>query len=330
MDRFASQKHFLYLEMAKFLRTGVGIQKAVETLKRGRSPVFQTEVLDSIQNGIARGESIAAAFAALVPKVSSLECTLIEAGEKSGTLGVVLQHLGVYFELLAQMQAQARRGLIYPAALLHLAVFSQSLPAVFAAHDASLVSNLATLLGPLPLVYAGSFVAFLALKRLLDMAPNDAAIDRMFHMLPWVGKARIHAAMARFCRVYHCCLMAGMSVAGTFQAALDAAGSGILRAASVGVLDCIKKGELLGPAFVAEPEFPRMFSLVYSSGETAGTLDTDLQRLSEQYQQEARESMQAAGASLPKVMTVGVMAYAIYKIVAFYSIYFSAMRSFSE
>jgi type II secretory pathway component PulF len=330
MDGLASQKHSLYLEMAKFLRAGISIQKAVETLLRGRPPAFQTEALDSIQSGFSRGESVSVAFAALAPRISSLECTLIEAGEKSGTLGVAMEHLGEYFGLLAGMQKQSSRGLIYPAMLLHLAVFSQSIPAVFSSSDPSVVSNLATLLGPLPLLYAACAVLFLALKRVLALAATNAAIDRGLHMVPWVRAARMHAAMARFCRVYHGCVMAGMPVGDTLRASLDAAASGVLHGASGALFDCVKKGDLLGPAFLSEPAFPRMFSLVYSSGENAGTLDTDLQRLSEQFQAEAKQSMQAAGAAVPKLITFAVMGYAIYKIASFYGGYFSAMRALSE
>ena len=330
MDGRASQKHFLYLEMAKFLRAGISIQKAVETLLKGRPPVFQVEVLDAIRSGFSRGESVAVAFAALAPKVSSLECTLIEAGEKSGTLGVAMEHLGEYFGLLAEMQKQSLRGLVYPAALLHMAVFSQSIPAVFSASDPSVSSNLATLLGPLPVLYAACAVLFLALKRLLVLASTNAGVDRVLHMVPWVRSVRMHGAMARFCRVYHGCLMAGMPVADTLRAAIDAAASGLLHGASGALFDCVKNGDLLGPVFLSQPAFPRMFSLVYSSGETAGTLDTDLQRLSEQYQDEAKQSMRAAGAAVPKLITFAVMGFAIYKIASFYGGYFSAMRALSE
>ena len=330
MNGHASQKHFLYLELAKFLRAGISIQKAVETLQRGRPSAFQAGVLDSIQSGFSRGESVAVVFAAMAPRVSSLECTLIEAGEKSGTLGVAMEHLGEYFGLLAEMQKQSSRGLIYPALLLHLAVFSQSVPVVFSSSDPSVVSNLATLLGPLPFLYVACAVVFVALKRVVALASTNVAIDRVLHLLPWVRAARMHAAMARFCRVYHGCLMAGMPVADTLRAALDAAGSGVLHGASGALFDCVEKGDLLGPVFLSEPAFPRMFSLVYSSGEDAGTLDTDLQRMSDQFQAEAKQSIRAAAEAFPKLITFAVMGYAIYKIASFYGGYFSAMRSLSE
>jgi type IV pilus assembly protein PilC len=124
--------------------------------------------------------------------------------------------------------------------------------------------------------------------------------------------------------------MAGMPVADTLRAAFDAAGSGVLHGASGALFDCVEKGDLLGPVFLSEPAFPRMFSLVYSSGEDAGTLDTDLQRMSDQFQAEAKQSIRAAAEAFPKLITFAVMGYAIYKIASFYGGYFSAMRSLSE
>jgi choline-glycine betaine transporter len=49
-----------------------------------------------------------------------------------------------------------------------------------------------------------------------------------------------------------------------------------------------------------------------------------------QFQAEAKQSLEAAGAMLPKIFTFGVMAYAIHKIVSFYMGYLSAMRGAFE
>ena len=330
MARVYSQKHLLYLEIAKFLRAGVGIQKAVEALLKTRPSGFQTHVLRGIQSGLNRGESVAVAFAALAPEISTLEQTLLKAGEKSGTLAVAMEHLGEYFGMLATMQKQSLQGLIYPFALLHLAVFSKSLPAVFAAREPSMISNLMILMGPLLLVYCAAVFLFWGGRRVLALASTDSRVDRVLHLVPWVRSARMNVAMARFCRVYHGCLLAGMPVADTLRAAFDAAASGVLHGASGALFDSVKNGDLLGPAFLSEAAFPRTFSLVYSSGEAAGTLDKDLERLSEQFQAEAKQSMQAAGVAGPKLITLAVMAYAIYKIASFYGAYFSAMRSVLE
>jgi type II secretory pathway component PulF len=326
----AAQKHFLYLELAKFLRAGVGVQKAVESLLKGRIPEFQREVLRAIEGGLNRGESVSMVFESLAPKISALESVLVHAGEKSGTLGAALGHLGEYFGMVANLEKQVFRGLIYPAALVHLAVFSRTVPEVFGARGGGFFDNCTTLMGPLWYVYIGVVLLFFAVRSLLAMASTDAGVDRILHRVPWVGSARIHLAMGRFCLVYHGCLLAGIAVSDTLRAALDAAGSGVLHGASARLFDALKRGDLLGPAFISEPVFPRVFSLVYSNGETAGTLDTDMHRLGEQFQAEAKQSLQDAGAAFPKIITFSVMAYAIYKVVSFYTVYLSAMRGAFE
>ena len=330
MAGHADQKHFLYLELAKFLRAGIGIQKAVEALLKGRIPKFQREVLLAIESGLSRGQSVSAVFNGLGPRISALEAVLIDAGEKSGTLGAAMEHLGEYFRMVADLQKRVFRGLIYPAVLVHLAVFSQTVPKVFSARSAGIISDFITLMGSLWYVYCGVAMLVFVLRSVLAMASTDSRLDRILHFLPWVRSARMNVAMARFCLVYHGCLLAGLSVSETLRAALDAAASGVLHGASAGLFDALKRGDLLGPAFISEAAFPRVFSLVYSNGETAGTLDTDLRRLSVQFQAEAKQSLEAAGAMLPKIFTFGVMAYAIYKIVSFYTVYLSAMRGAFE
>ena len=330
MAGLAAQKHFLYLELAKFLRAGIGIQKAVEALLKGRIPAFQREVLIAIESGLSHGQSVSSVFNGLAPKISSLEAVLIGAGEKSGTLGAAMEHLGGYFAMVAELEKRVLRGLIYPAVLAHLAVFSQTVPKVFSSRGAGMISDFITLMGGLWYVYGGVAMLFFLLKSVLEMASTNPRADRVLHFLPWVRSARMNVAMARFCLVYHGCLLAGLSVSDTLRAALDAAGSGVLHGASAGLFDALRSGDLLGPAFISESAFPRVFSLVYSNGETAGTLDTDLRRLSVQFQAEAKQSLEAAGAMLPKIFTFGVMAYAVYRIVSFYTVYLSAMRGTFE
>jgi general secretion pathway protein F len=330
MAGHAVQKHFLYLELAKFLRAGIGIQKAVQALLKGRIPVFQREVLHAIEGGLSHGQSVSAIFEGLAPGISALEAVLIDAGEKSGSLGAAMEHLGEYFGMVAALQKEVFRGLIYPAVLVHLAVFSQTVPEAFSAKGNGLISDFLTLMGPLWYVYCGVALLFFALRRVLVLASTNSRVDRILYLLPWVRSARMNVAMARFCLVYHGCLIAGFTISDTLRAALDAAASGVLHGASAGLVAAIRRGDLLGPAFIAEPAFPRVFSLVYSNGETAGTLDTDLQRLSVQFQTEAKQSLEAAGAMLPKIFTFGVMAYAIYRIVSFYTVYLSAMRGALE
>jgi general secretion pathway protein F len=330
MAGLAAQKHFLYLELAKFLRAGIGIQKAVEALLKGRIPAFQREVLIAIESGLSRGQSVSSVFNGLAPKISSLEAVLIGAGEKSGTLGAAMEHLGGYFAMVAELEKRVLRGLIYPAVLVHLAVFSQTVPKVFSSRGAGMISDFITLMGGLWYVYCGVAMLFFLLKSVLEMASTNPRADRVLHFLPWVRSARMNVAMARFCLAYHGCLLAGLSVSDTLRAALDAAGSGVLHGASAGLFDALRSGDLLGPAFISESAFPRVFSLVYSNGETAGTLDTDLRRLSVQFQAEAKQSLEAAGAMLPKIFTFGVMAYAVYRIVSFYTGYLSAMHGAFE
>ncbi len=108
------------------------------------------------------------------------------------------------------------------------------------------------------------------------MAPDSPQLDAAIHRIPWIGKARRHMAMARFCKVYHACLLAGISMVETVRVSADASQSGQLRRAGMRVSAVAKEGNPLGPAFMGESAFPVDFSRSYAIGEEAGTLDTDL------------------------------------------------------
>jgi len=322
MSPSANAKHLFYAEMAKLLEAGFDIRRAAVVLADTRIPASQAALLRDLNRGLDAGASITDAFGKDRETISPLERSIIGAGERGGKLAPAFQHLADYFGMVAAARREVVKGLVYPLIILHLGIFIGKVPAALMTGALSAGQILGSLAMTLLLVYGLAFVMLLGLRALLKLAPEHHAIDRLINWTPWVGKARRNLAMARFCKVYHACLLAGISMSETAGMAAEAARSGVLRGAGARLVEAAKDGQRLGPCFLAESAFPKNFARSYATGEEAGTLDTDLARWARLFQNDAESSVKSAAQMLPKVLYFVILLFVAWKIVGVYSGYY--------
>ncbi|MEY3897029.1 MAG: hypothetical protein RLZZ214_2550, partial [Verrucomicrobiota bacterium] len=207
----AAHRHLFYSEIAKLLEAGFDIRKAAAVLRDTRPPPAQAKLLADLDRGLEAGQSITAAFASDARHVTGLERAIIGAGERGGKLAPAFQHLADYFGMLAAARRDIVMGMIYPVIVLHLGIVIGIVPGALMKGEMSYSQILGSLVMTLLIVYAAGFAVLLGIRGLLKAAPENPAIDRLINRVPWVGKARGNLAMARFCKVYHACLLAGIS-----------------------------------------------------------------------------------------------------------------------
>lgn len=327
MTANTADKHLFYSEMAKLLDAGFDIRKAAAVLQDTRLPAPQAALLSDLNRGLEAGESIAVAFG---KRLTDIERAIIGAGERGGKLAPAFQHLADYFGMLASARREVVRGMIYPLVVLHLGVFIGIVPAALMKGGTTSTEILGSLVGALLIVYAAGYCVFAGIRALLQRAPENPGIDRLVNRLPGIGKARRNLAMARFCKVYHSCVLAGISMSETAGLASEASQSGVIREAGAKLVKAAVAGSALGPRFMADYAFPKAFARSYSTGEEAGTLDKDLARWSKLFQDDAESSVKRVSVMIPKLLYFLVLGFAAWKIAGFYSDYYGALEQIGE
>ena len=326
MTANAAHKHLFYSEMAKLLEAGFDIRKAAAVLLDTQLPVQQASLLKHLNKGLEAGELIATAFG---KSISDIERAIIGAGERGGKLAPAFQHLADYFGMLASARREVVKGMIYPVIVLHLGVFIGIVPAALM-KGVAMAEILGSLVVTLLIVYAAAICIFMGIRALLNRAPGNPGIDRLINRVPWIGKARRNLAMARFCKVYHSCVLAGISMSETAQLASEASQSGVIREAGVKLVKAAKAGNALGPQFMADAAFPKAFARSYSTGEEAGTLDKDLARWSKLFQDDAESGAKQVAVMVPKLLYFLILGFVAWKITGFYGDYYSTLEQIGE
>lgn len=324
-----SSKHLFYAELAKLVESGFGLREAVRILADLGLPPAQRRLLRLLEQGLEKGMGITESLTADPSLVSGLECSIIGAGERGGRLGQSFQHLAAYFLLLAETRAETLKSLAYPLVLLHLGIILGGVPAAVM-NGEPLTSVVTGIVTQLMVAYLAGLLLVLSARFLLRKAPSSHRIDRWLNRLPLIGRARRTLALARFTRVYHTCLLAGLPMRETVSRAATAAQSGQISSAAGLLLDALEQGNKLGPVLVSCRAFPEAFARSYFTAEESGTLDRDLARWADLFQQDALIATRRVSSTIPKVLHALVVAFVVWKILGFYRGYLDSLEHLAE
>ena len=141
------------------------------------------------------------------------------------------------------------KSMIYPLIVLHLGIFIGVAPSAMMKGE-TFLKILGQLAVTLIIAYVIALVVLIVVRAVLKAAPHSVAVDRFLQRIPFVGKARQNMAMARFCKVYHSCLLAGISMVETAGIASSASHSGVIREAGKRLVKAAQAGISLGPQFM--------------------------------------------------------------------------------
>jgi type II secretory pathway component PulF len=328
MSNSSGPKQYFYAELAKLTEAGFGIREAAAVMQETNLPAAQARLLESVVGGLASGLSIGGAFAAS-GNVGALESTIITAGERGGRISSAFQHLADYFALVYAARRHAVRALVYPAILLHVGVFAAIIPSGLMRDDPfpELLKTAATIL---IVGYVVALGLFFLMRVLLRMAEENALLDNAINRIPAVGAARRNMSLARFTKVYHTCVLAGLSMSEAAETSGRASRSGGLYRAGLALAERAREGDMLGPLFIGSNAFPKPFARSYATAEEAGGLDRDLARWSKLFEENAAESTRTLSVLAPKLIYLCILAFVVWQIIGFYAGYLDAIDSIGE
>ncbi len=324
----SAQKHLFYTEIAKLLAAGFGIRDAGRAMLDTRLPAQQADLLRQMDADLEAGKTISSSFGE--GTITELERSIIGAGERGGRMAQAFQHLADYYGMLATARRDALQSLGYPMALLHMGLFVGILAPALMGGQKDSGEIFRDFIVALLLFYGLCFLVWLGIRALLRAAPGSAPLDRTLNAIPVLGSARRAMAMARFTKVYHTCLLAGLSMNETVQTATDASHSGVIRETGRQMIETLKQGGALGPQFVSSGAFPSAFARSYATAEESGSLDKDLDRWSKVYQEDAARGVKTLSNVISKGVYFLVLLFVAWTILSIYSGYYDVIQSYGE
>jgi type IV pilus assembly protein PilC len=265
-------------------------------------PAMQSLIL-SIKSNVVGGKTLAESFALYPDYFPDLYCNLIKAGEKSGTLDKILNRLASYQEKTANLKRKIRKALIYPVAVMIIALIVSLILLIFVVPQFQAIfktfgSNLPFFTQMivhlsngirtywLPLVGAIVFIV-MGLRYWSKRSSYLSELwDRYSLRLIIVGGLLRKSMIARYTQTLATTLDAGMPIIESMKSVAPIMGNSIYSKAVMQICDNVRSGSALSVSMSSTKLFPNMVIQMIAVGEAAGALGTMLNKIADYYEEE--------------------------------------------
>lgn len=299
----AEDIRILSRQITTMLVAGISFVQALEIIEKEQSKSIVCNLVSKIKNKIETGASIAEALKQYPKQFNSLYCSLVSAGENSGTLEVMFERVTTYQEKLNALKNKIKKALFYPAAVITVAVVVTvgllvfvvpQFEALFNGFGAQLPAATQTIINVsrflqeygliILLLFVGMILGFIFLqKRSLRFCE---LMDNYRLRLPLLGEVLKKSAIARFARTLATLFSAGLPLMDALNAVAGATGNRIYNKQTLDIREQVMTGQTLQFAMRQTNLFPSVVLQMIAIGEASGTLESMLNKVAAIFEEE--------------------------------------------
>lgn len=289
-------------QISAFVRAGIPIVDAINTVREGSDNERFQEVLGDIAEQIQNGMPFSEAVGRHREIFPNYYIGILRSAEITGQLDVVLDQLSAYLERDLESRSKIKSALTYPAIVLVMSIVTviilvafvlPKFTGFFKEFDAKLPLPTQLLLdfsdftqqwwwaivAVIAVVVIGTYTA-------LKTEGGRLAKDRLFLRLPIVGEVVQYAVIERFCRIISAMMKAGVPLPEAMQAAIEGANNKVYENALITAREAMLEGEGLAEPIGETKLFPAAAVQMLRVGEDTGTLDAQLDSAANYYARE--------------------------------------------
>ena len=308
-------------QLATMIKAGVPLLQAFEISAEGADNPAMKDLIVTVKNDVAEGINLSEALRKHPLYFDDLFCSLVFAGEQSGSLDTLLDRIATYKEKTEALKSKIRKAMKYPIAVVLIALVVTvvllvkvvpQFESVFAGFGAELplftqlVISISEVVQKWWLIMAALLAAaFVAGKRMLrrSRALRDS-MDRFVLKLPVVGMLVNKSAIARFARTLSTTFSAGVPLVEALDSVAGAVGNAVYRQAVVTVKDGVSAGQQLQFSMRSTGVFSTMAVQLVAIGEESGALDDMLGKVATVYEQEVEDAVDGLTSLMEPIIMV--------------------------
>ena len=290
------------LHLGAAIGAGISILQAFEDLQRQTANRGMLRALQAILDDLRGGSSLSEALSRHPAIFSDIYVSMIKAGEASGNVSRVLEHLTGFLEWQEELAAEIKRATIYPAIVLIgvLALTGVLIGFVFP----RILPVIISLKVPLPLITRGVMalsdliqkgwyliligaVSLYVMLRLLKSNESGLLIvDAIKLRLPVIGVLVEKICLSRFAHHLAILLRTGVDISQSLSIAERVVGNAVIAQAVRETKEKVMQGGFLWRSLQETGAFPPLVVRMVFVGESTGTVDSTLEKVTEFYDRE--------------------------------------------
>jgi general secretion pathway protein F len=298
-------------QLAGLVVSGLPLERALASLSSEAESDAERNLVADLRAEVNSGSTFARALAQHPREFSAIYVAVVGAGEQSGNLGLVLEHLAQDLEDQQVLNAKLLGAALYPtivslvalAIVLFLVTYVvPQVASVFAGSKRALPFLTVLMLGISDVVrsfgwlmLAAVVAATVAVRWALRAPELRYRFDAAWLGLPIIGRLSRSYNAARFASTLAMLAAAGVPILKALQAASDTLSNQAMRRDAQDALVAVREGAPLASALAQKKRFPGLLSMFARLGEQTGQLPLMLQRAASQLSSEVqRRAMQLA------------------------------------
>ena len=320
-------------QFSVMIDAGLPLVQCLEILGTQQENRTFQKTLFEVRQDVESGSTLADALKKHPKIFTDLYTNMVAAGEAGGILDTILRRLSEYIEKNVRLQASVKKALVYPSAVILLAigivwVLMTFVIPVFAALFQNLGGGAAL---PLPtrivmsisrqmwwfspLVFGGALVTyFFAYRPYYATIQGRRTIDGLKLRLPIIGMLLRKIAVARFCRTLGTLISSGVPILDALDITSRTAGNQVVSDAVMATRKSIEQGKTISEPLMQTEVFPTMVTQMIAVGEQTGALDTMLSKIADFYDEEVDNGV-ATLLTLLEPLMISVLGFLIGGIV---------------
>ncbi|MEW5725317.1 MAG: type II secretion system F family protein [Thermodesulfobacteriota bacterium] len=321
-------------QLATMLRVGIPIIRLLQILESQTENKKMKHVVNAMIADIQAGSSLHDAFKKHPRVFSPLYCSMIHAGEASGSLPEVLDRLIYIIEHERKVKQDVKSALTYPAIVVVFLGVAFFVLLTWVVPQFVRIFQNAGIKIPLPTricIYMYTFLnnywwlILLAAAGLLAAAviylrtdQGKFVRDTVLMKIPLLGPLFVKTAMSRFASIFAILQSSGVAVLDIIGILSGTIGNYAIARVFDTIIEKLKQGRGIAEPLRSAQYFTPMVVNMVAVGEESGNLDEMLSEVSKHYDVEVEYATNKLSSALGPILTIGLAAVVGFFALAIY------------
>ena len=311
---------FFTRQLTTIIRAGIPITTGLSILaEQAKNPTLSSavqEILDRVKEGDPLSDALARH-----PKIfSDIYIHMVRAGEASGKLEEVLNRVGSFIEYDIETKARIKSATRYPkmvfGALIGAFLFAiyfiiPKFMGLFQSFKSALPLPTQMMIG-LHHVFSNYWYLIFgvvgavvgAFQWYIRTEPGRYQWDLVKIQIPIMGPVFLKIAMSRFTRMFVTLNRSGLPMLQTLEIAASTVGNVYITGIITAIQQSVKDGGTLSEKMKDKSIFPPLVYQMFAVGESSGTLDEIVEKVSEFYDKEVDNAVKNLSSLIEPIMIV--------------------------
>ena len=320
--------------LAAMLTSGGGLLRALEMFHEESRNKVMRRTLEAILKRLGEGGSLSIAMQEHPTVFSPLFVSVVEVGENTGRLGPALEQMADMLEKGQEARQKVIRTMMYPAAIILLALVTMSvlmlvaippMLKVFSSMGADVplitrisVASFRLIRENFLTILVGAVVGAVALALVRRIPRVRYWMDALQAKSPILGTVVVASELSRLARTISLLLEAGVPLDTALRLAITGCGNQVLRRAFSEAEESLVSGHGLTAALKRYPIIPKTFVELVMIGEESNSLQRAMKDTSATYQKQLERRLDSLLSLLEPASTlvigaiVGLLAFSMF------------------